>query len=96
MVARIHGAARSAMGRRYKRSHAGKGETTRNWASYSVIFVWGASDMTPRRAVLFGRREAIRYAKERAQLGAKIVLVKKGSFNDGMKLSADFSTVGGA
>ena len=81
---------------RANRSRVGSVDTTRNWASYSVIFVWGEHDMTTRKSLLFGRREAIRFAKELLQRGAKIVLVKKGNFNTGMKLIADFSTIGGA
>lgn len=81
---------------RFKRSSLGKAEKTRNEPTYNVIFVWGGKDITPHRMASFDRQHAFRYAKERVQQGAKIVLVKKGTFNTGMKLIADFSTVGGA
>jgi len=83
-------------GAKFKRSSLGKAETTRNRAEYIVTFVWGAQDMTQRNAVMFGRREAFRYAKIRAAQGARIVVLKKGSFATGQKVIADFSTVGGA
>lgn len=81
---------------RPNRSRQDAVDTTRNVPTYNVIFVWGGSDLTPRRMAYFNRQHAFRYAKERVERGARIVLVKKGTFHTGMKLIADFSTVGGA
>lgn len=85
----------STASRRYKRSSLGKTETTRNETRYNVTVVWGGKDLTPRTTVTPDRRKALRIAQSIAERGARIVLVKKGSFNDGYKLIADFSTVGG-
>lgn len=81
---------------RFKRSSLGQAETTRNQDTFSVIVVRGAHDLTPRTTVTTDRRKALRVAKSIAESGARIVLVKKGSFKRGQKLIADFSTVGGA
>lgn len=66
-----------------------------NDRAYSVIFVWGADDMTARTMTAPDMGKALQRAKVLAERGAKIVLVKKGSIDGGMKLIADFSTVGG-
>jgi hypothetical protein len=82
--------------RRAKRGTLSRARNTCNQRLFHVIYVWGAHDTYTRRHSTYGRREALRYAKELAQQGAKIVLLKKGTFDTGMKLIADFSTVGGA
>lgn len=79
-----------------KRSVASKAETTRTHRLFHVVYVWGSHDTYTRLHSTYGRREAFRFAKDKADEGAKIVLVKKGTFHTGMKLVADFSTVGGA
>lgn len=82
--------------RNAKRTRSHNPDTTRNERSYNVVFVWGSDDMTTRRLAVYDRHKAMACAKSLAARGAKIVLVKKGTFNTGMKLIADFSTVGGA
>lgn len=86
----------TATARKAKGSTLSRGRATRNHRMFHVIYVWGTHDTYTRRHSTYGRREALRYAKELAQQGAKIVLLKKGTFDTGMKLIADFSTVGGA
>ncbi|NUS25055.1 MAG: hypothetical protein HOV92_12645 [Streptomyces sp.] len=81
---------------RGSRAKSRKADTTRNEPTYNVIVVWGGDNLTPQRMASYDRRHALRYAKERVQRGAKIVLVKKGTPETGFKLIADFSTVGGA
>ncbi|MGW8703112.1 hypothetical protein ACWGOK_40425 [Streptomyces eurythermus] len=71
-------------------------EATLNDRSYNVLFVWGPEDMAARTMAASNMRKALERAKALADRGAKIVLVKKNTPNDGAKLIADFSTVGGA
>lgn len=71
-------------------------EAAQNGRAYSVVFVWGADDMAARSMAVTNADKALQRAKSLADRGAKIVLVKKNTPNNGMKLVADFSTVGGA
>jgi hypothetical protein len=82
--------------RRFKQSGLGTAENKPKRTHFTVTFVIGPQDLTPREYVTTDRRQALRVAKEQVQVGAPIVLVKKGTFDNGMKLVADFSTVGGA
>ena len=83
---------RSTKSARLKRSRF---EASLNDRAYNVVFVWGADDMTAYSMAVADMRKALTRAKALAERGAKIVLVKKNTPNDGMKLIADFSTVGG-
>ncbi|MFD8839824.1 hypothetical protein [Streptomyces griseofuscus] len=71
-------------------------EAALNNRSYDVVFVWGAGDMAARCMAVADEDKALQRAMDLADRGAKIVLVKKNTPNDGAKLIADFSTVRGA